>query len=187
MINMTINVYSYAFNSPVGYIGAAEEDGALTRIFFNMTMEALENGDDGRLSPYRAALGLKRAYAIRESDGLKRAASQLSEYFNGTRAAFELNYAVKGAPFAKSVYEALTRIPIGETRSYKDIAAACGNPKASRAVGMINARNPLPFIIPCHRVVGSDGALTGYAGGLPIKQYLLGLEKTFYSNKTEAY
>ena len=83
----------------------------------------------------------------------------------------------QGTDFQKRVWEALIQIPYGETRTYKEIAAAAGNPKASRAVGMANNRNPIPIIIPCHRVIGTNGSLTGYAGGLKVKEYLLKLER----------
>ena len=101
---------------------------------------------------------------------------QLGEYFKGQRRTFDLPLALQGTAFQRRVLEALQAIPYGETRSYKDIAAAIGQPKAVRAVGAANARNPIPIIIPCHRVIGSDGSLTGFGGGLEVKQTLLRLE-----------
>lgn len=104
------------------------------------------------------------------------AAHQLAEYFNGRRRAFDLPLAPQATAFQRKVLEALQTIPYGETRTYKDIAAAIGHPKAVRAVGAANAKNPIPIIIPCHRVVGSDGSLTGFGGGLDAKRMLLRLE-----------
>lgn len=105
------------------------------------------------------------------------AAQQLAEYFEGKRTAFDLPLSPVGTPFQMAVWQALLEIPYGETRSYGEIAAAIGNPKASRAVGMACNRNPIWIVIPCHRVVGSNRALTGYAGGLDMKRVLLELEQ----------
>lgn len=107
---------------------------------------------------------------------LAEARSQLLEYFAGTRRAFDLPLSVHGSAFQERVWNALRGIPYGETRSYQQIAGLVGSGKAARAVGMANHRNPLPILIPCHRVVGKDGALVGYAGGLERKRYLLDLE-----------
>ena len=105
------------------------------------------------------------------------AARQLEEYFRGQRQEFDLPISSVGTPFQMAVWEALKEIPYGETRSYGQIAAAVGNPGASRAVGMACNRNPIWIVIPCHRVVGSTGKLTGYEGGLNMKRALLELEK----------
>jgi len=102
---------------------------------------------------------------------------QLNEYFDGKRRAFDVPLDLRGTPFQLRVWKALTEIPFGATASYRDIAAAVGRPKAVRAVGGANNRNPVPIIVPCHRVVGADGSLVGYGGGLPIKRRLLALEK----------
>jgi methylated-DNA-[protein]-cysteine S-methyltransferase len=102
---------------------------------------------------------------------------QLAAYFNGDLKQFELLLTPAGTAFQLSVWEALKKIPYGELASYSDIAAAIGTPKAVRAVGGANARNPIPIIIPCHRVIGSDGSLTGFGGGLTIKQRLIDLER----------
>ncbi len=104
------------------------------------------------------------------------AIAQLREYFAGTRRTFSLHLHPKGTDFQKSVWQALQRIPYGETRSYADLAAAIGRPTAVRAVGLANGANPLPIVIPCHRVIGKDGSLTGYGGGLAVKEALLRLE-----------
>ena len=105
------------------------------------------------------------------------AAQQLAEYFDGKRRAFDLPLQPDATPFQALVLKALQRVPYGETRSYGEIARAIGRPKAARAVGTANGNNPLPIVIPCHRVVGSNGALTGFGGGLPTKRYLLDLER----------
>ncbi len=102
---------------------------------------------------------------------------QLREYFEGKRKTFDIPYEMHGTEFQKKVWRALCDIPYGETRSYKEIAIAVGNEKASRAVGMANNRNPIGIIVPCHRVIGASGKLVGYAGGLEMKQFLLELEK----------
>lgn len=108
---------------------------------------------------------------------LAQAAAQLDEYFQGRRHAFDLPLAPQGTAFEQSVWNALQTIPYGETRSYADMARQIGNPTACRAIGRANGRNPIGIVIPCHRVIGANGALTGYAGGLGIKQYLLELEQ----------
>jgi methylated-DNA-[protein]-cysteine S-methyltransferase len=103
-------------------------------------------------------------------------AAQLTDYFTGARQHFELPLAAKGTTFQHAVWDALVDIPYGELRSYRDIAQTIGNPRAVRAVGAANGRNPLPIVVPCHRVIGSNGSLTGFAGGLDAKTYLLELE-----------
>ena len=104
------------------------------------------------------------------------AEKQLGEYFSGKRRVFELKLEPEGTPFQVAVLDALKLIPYGKTRSYRDIAISVGRPKAVRAVGAANGRNPLPIIIPCHRVIGTNGKLTGFAGGLEAKTFLLELE-----------
>ena len=101
---------------------------------------------------------------------------QLNEYFAGQRKVFDLELKPSGTSFQLEVLQALKHIPYGQTVSYQDIANAVGRPRAVRAVGSANGRNPLPIVIPCHRVIGSDGSLTGFGGGLRAKQYLLALE-----------
>ena len=102
---------------------------------------------------------------------------QLDEYFAGKRKAFSVALDMRGTRFQKDVWEALLAIPFGETRSYGQLAKQLGNPQASRAVGAANGKNPVSIIVPCHRVIGSSGNLTGFAGGLDTKAHLLGLEK----------
>ncbi|MEU6348386.1 methylated-DNA--[protein]-cysteine S-methyltransferase [Streptomyces sp. NPDC047072] len=105
------------------------------------------------------------------------AAEQLGAYFQGDLKEFTLELRLQGTPFQRRVWDQLARIPYGETRSYGQLADALGNPQASRAVGLANGKNPVGIIVPCHRVVGADGGLTGYGGGLERKQRLLDFER----------
>jgi methylated-DNA-[protein]-cysteine S-methyltransferase len=111
---------------------------------------------------------------------------QLTEYFAGTRRDFELRLDPRGTPFQQQVWAALCAIPYGETTSYSELARRIGNPRAVRAVGLANGSNPIPVIVPCHRVIGADGTLTGYGGGLDIKQQLLDLERRVAGRLTRA-
>jgi len=104
-------------------------------------------------------------------------ARQLDEYFGGRRTRFDLQLSPRGTPFQLQVWSALADIPFGQTRSYGEIANTIGRPTASRAVGAANGRNPLPIVVPCHRVIGANGSLTGFAGGLDVKRRLLALER----------
>jgi methylated-DNA-[protein]-cysteine S-methyltransferase len=106
------------------------------------------------------------------------ATTQLQEYFEGKRQAFDLKMEMKGTPFQKTVWKALTDIPYGTTISYGELARRIGNENASRAVGLANGKNPISIIVPCHRVIGASGKLTGYGGGLELKQALLEHEQT---------
>lgn len=142
------------YDSPIGPLWIAEENGAVTQI----TNKPL-SGECG------------------ESAVLRQAVSELTEYFFGMRKAFTVPVAPKGTEFQLKVWAALRNIPYGETRSYGEIAAAVGNPKASRAVGCANNKNPILILTPCHRIIGANGALTGFAAGLPVKEALLQLEK----------
>ncbi len=146
------------YDTVIGQVGIAEQDGYITNIFFNEDV-------------------IHEDFITNETEVLKVASGQLYEYLSGKRKNFSLPLAPQGTAFMKQVWQCLTQIPYGETRSYKEIAAACGNPKASRAVGMANNRNPIPVIIPCHRVIGSTGKLIGYRGGLVVKQKLMEIEK----------
>ena len=139
----------------------AEENGKLTNTRFNE--------QDTRL----------RGYQYGNTPFLKEVAHQLEEYFNGQRKQFQLPLAPQGTDFQQKVWRELQAIPYGETRSYKEIAHRIGNPKACRAVGQANNRNPISIIIPCHRVIGHSGELVGYGGGLEIKQFLLELERKY--------
>ena len=109
---------------------------------------------------------------------LKEAIRELNEYFDGKRTSFDLQLELQGTEFQKKVWKALKEIPFGETRSYGEIAKIIGNEKACRAVGMANNKNPIAIIVPCHRVIGANGKLVGYAGGVDLKEKLLNLEKS---------
>jgi len=130
-----------------------------------------------------ALIGIEFEHRYSAADGnnksdvvLTACAAQLTEYFAAQRRHFELPVAAQGTAFQRAVWDALADIPYGELRSYRDIARSVGNPAAVRAVGAANGRNPLPIVVPCHRVIGSNGSLTGFAGGLEIKKFLLQLE-----------
>ncbi|GKX29759.1 methylated-DNA--protein-cysteine methyltransferase [Vallitalea longa] len=116
---------------------------------------------------------------IRNEDFFKETFRQLDEYFKGQRMDFDLKLNPNGTEFQKKVWNALIEIPFGTICSYKDIAMAIDNPKACRAVGMANSKNPIAIVIPCHRVIGKNGKLVGYAGGIDTKEKLLDLEKSF--------
>ena len=147
----------YIYEFSIGRLSIMEEDGAITRI----ELAEQESGGSNRW----------------ETPLIKSAAAQLWEYFSGKRRQFDLPLDPRGTPFQKRVWTALCSIPYGETRTYGQIAEKTGNPKASRAVGMANHNNPIMIVIPCHRVIGANGSLTGYAGGLSVKQRLLELEQ----------
>ena len=155
--------FTYRFiDSPVGPLKLVAKGEALAAILW-------END-----RPNRVLLGAMSEDL--DSDLLGRTEQQLTEYFTGTRRCFDLPLDFHGTAFQKSVWQALLAIPFGETRSYLQIAIAIGNPAAVRAVGAANGKNPISIIAPCHRVIGSSGALTGFAGGLAAKQWLLTLE-----------
>ncbi len=107
---------------------------------------------------------------------LRQTVLQLQEYFEGRRQTFELPVSPQGTEFQRAAWQALSAIPFGETRSYAQQAAALGRPTATRAVGAANGRNPLPIVLPCHRVIGTNGALTGFGGGIEVKRWLLAHE-----------
>lgn len=144
--------------------------GELTLQIASGTLEAIYFGDPPeQQTPPTPITPQDRAL----SDEVRR---QLEAYFEGKRTQFDLPLAPKGTPFQRVAWEALINIPYGETRSYKEQAQAIGRPNAVRAVGSANNRNPIPVLIPCHRVIGTNGKLVGYAGGLGIKKHLLELE-----------
>ena len=138
----------------------------------------LGDGDDlvGVYFETGSSVAAPREGWVRDDRRLRPAAAQLTEYFAGKRTRFELPLAPRGTAFQQEVWAALLRIPFGATASYADIARAIGKPAASRAVGGANHRNPLSIVIPCHRVIGADGGMTGYGGELYRKRLLLDLE-----------
>lgn len=142
-------------DSPVGLLTLRAEDGALTAILFGDQRTGLSGSDQI----------------------LDQAEAELKEYFAGERKEFTVPVRLMGTEFQKKVWAALAEIPYGETATYGEIAARIGKPKACRAVGTANHHNPVPIIVPCHRVIGAGGSLTGYGGGLEVKAYLLTLER----------
>ena len=138
-------------------------------------------GDGGRLEAINLPSGTRTVVPAadwhEDAAAFREAITQLEEYFRGVRQEFSLALAPRGTLFQQRVWRALQAIPYGRTATYRDIARAIGQPSAVRAVGLANGRNPLPIVIPCHRVIGSDGSLTGYGGGLSVKQFLLTLER----------
>ena len=144
------------YDTPVGKLIIGEKNGSITRVTWTQ---------------------LPKTYLQEETELILQCKNQLEEYFRGERKTFDLPLAPKGTEFQQKVWSALQEIPYGEVRSYKDIAEKVGNPKAARAVGMANNRNPIAILIPCHRVVGANGKLVGYAGGMEQKEKLLNLEK----------
>ena len=153
-----MNVFFY--QTVLGKIGIGEDGTGITNLYFDKEI-------------------VSEDASIHESKLLKQAGLQLKEYICGERTQFDLSLAPAGTEFMQSVWRALQEIPYGETRSYQEIAQKIGNPKASRAVGLANNRNQIPNIIPCHRVIGKNGSLTGYAGGLETKQFLLDMEQRY--------
>lgn len=150
--------FLYHYPSEFGRFTLVASDAALTHFFFDGEAPRFDTTEQ-------------------ETPLLQEAGLQLTQYLCGERQQFHLPLAPEGNEFFQRAWQALVAIPYGETRSYRQIAAAIGNAKACRAVGLTNNRNPLPIFIPCHRVIGSNQKLTGYRGGLPLKQRLLELEQ----------
>jgi methylated-DNA-[protein]-cysteine S-methyltransferase len=157
---MTKSYISKTMSSPVGILTLVASDTGLAAVLW-------ENDDPARVRLH---------HAPGDNAVLRDAERQLGEYFADTRTAFTLTLDFTGTDFQKSVWQALLTIPFGETRSYAQIAGQIGNPKAVRAVGAANGKNPISIIAPCHRVIGANGKLTGFAGGLDAKAHLLALE-----------
>ena len=149
--------YIWYYETPIGKLGIAQEDEAISHILFD---------GDMRLDDYEK----------KETKIIQKTANQLNSYFHGELKEFDIPLLLNGTPFQKQVWQALMEIPYGQTCSYKDVAEKIGNPKAVRAVGLANNKNKIPIIIPCHRVIGTNGKLVGYAGGLKVKQQLIELE-----------
>lgn len=148
---------AFYYETKIGKIGIVENERAITHLYFGETIPQDVN--------------------IIETPLLEKANQELQEYLDGKRKTFDLPLAPEGTEFMQKVWKSLKEIPYGETCSYKDISKNIGNIKASRAVGMANNRNPILIFIPCHRVIGANGNLAGYAGGLNIKEKLLEMEK----------
>lgn len=151
-----ITMYNiFFYETDIGTIGIREDGQYITNIYFSKF-----NTEDN----------------ILETDLIISGIMQINEYIQGKRKKFDLPLNLEGTEFQKKVWNELKNIPYGETRSYKDIAVEIGNEKASRAIGMANNKNPIPILIPCHRVIGANGKLVGYRGGLDIKEKLLNIE-----------
>jgi methylated-DNA-[protein]-cysteine S-methyltransferase len=151
--------------SPLGPLTLIAEDGALVGLYMDLQRHRPADADLGEEDPDG-----------RQAEPFKTAADQLDAYFDGALTCFTLPLAPRGSAFQQRVWAALAEIPYGETESYGELAARIGSPGAARAVGLANGKNPIGIVIPCHRVVGSHGNLTGYGGGLERKKQLLDLE-----------
>jgi methylated-DNA-[protein]-cysteine S-methyltransferase len=160
--------YTTTVDSPCGpLVCVVDEDGAVVRIEFGRGRESQ------KVTVRMAAQGDE---VIEDASRTAEVRQQLAEYFAGQRREFDLPLAPRGTIFERAVWDELRRIPFGETRSYAEVARALGNPAATRAVGRANGANPIPIVVPCHRVIGSNGSLTGFGGGLDVKARLLELE-----------
>lgn len=156
-----MTIHYTRIDSPIGPLLLAASDAGMHTIEFQDAKHPVKRGEDWKQSAHPL---------------LEQAKRQLDEYFAGRRRSFDLPLAPRGTPFQRQVWETLATIGYGETLSYGRLAARVGRPAASRAVGAANGRNPLPIVLPCHRVIGANGSLTGFGGGLPTKQFLLRLE-----------
>lgn len=143
-------------NTPVGKLCIGERNGAITRVTWQQ---------------------LPKEWVLEETELIRKCKQELDEFFEGKRKIFDLPLAPEGTAFQKRVWDALREIPYGEKRTYKDIAIAVDSPKGFRAVGMANNKNPIAIMVPCHRVIGTNGKLVGYAAGMEIKTWLLALEQ----------
>jgi methylated-DNA-[protein]-cysteine S-methyltransferase len=160
---MKKEMFFYTMDSPMGRLLLAGNEDGLRLIRF----------------PNRVRTGEPKANWRKDPEPLRETMSQLDAYFDGRRRSFDLKLALEGTPFQMSVWRALKEIPYGETLSYGELAEKIGRPGAARAVGGAVGKNPLPIVLPCHRVIGSNGSLTGFGGGLDRKKALLSLEKGF--------
>ena len=151
--------------SPVGPLTLVAEDGAIVGLYMDLQRHRPDDAELGQPDP-----------GGRRSEPFAAAADQLDAYFAGELTTFDLPLAPRGSDFQQRVWSALREIPYGQTESYGELAARIGSPGAARAVGLANGKNPIGIVIPCHRVVGANGALTGYGGGLDRKKQLLDLE-----------
>lgn len=156
---------TYTFQSPIGYLTIVTEKDSVSKVYLDQT-NGVNRSDQNRSH-------------VQYSDLLYEAYCQLRAYFEGRRREFQLPIWEGGTDFQKQVWAALREIPYGETRSYQEIAMAIGNPKAVRAVGQANNRNPLLIVTPCHRVIHKNGDISGFACGVEVKKYLLELERRY--------
>jgi methylated-DNA-[protein]-cysteine S-methyltransferase len=148
----------YFHHTAIGRIGIAEDNGSITNLFFETD-------------------AVPQNVEMCETELIKEAFRQLEAFLAGELKSFSLPLAPRGTEFMRAVWKILCGVPYGKTASYKEIAIASGNPKAARVVGMANNKNPIPLLIPCHRIIGTDGKLVGYRGGLDVKRKLLELER----------
>jgi len=157
--------------SPIGDLTLINTDGVLSGLWMGRRSRAWSGAELG----------------ARVTEGFERIVEELGEYFASERTAFTVRTAARGNAFQHRVWALLREIPFGETRSYGELARELGDPGLARAVGSANARNPIGIVVPCHRVIGSDGSLTGYAGGLERKRYLLQLEASVSERATTLF
>jgi methylated-DNA-[protein]-cysteine S-methyltransferase len=157
----TVTTTHTLIDTPIGELTLVADDGALAGIYF----------------PGHWTRPDRHAFGDRDEAGFAEVERQLAEYFAGERTAFDLPLHPRGSDFELAVWHQLTRIPYGETRSYGYVARAVGEPGGAQAVGAANGRNPIAIVVPCHRVIGADGSLIGFGGGLPRKRFLLDLEQ----------
>lgn len=148
----------FYYETIIGEVGIADNGKGITNIYI------------------KDKLKIEKDIEVKETKLIKEAASQLNEYLSGSREDFSIPFDLEGTEFQVKVWNELIKIPYGETRTYKEIAEKIGNPKAARAIGMANNKNPILIMIPCHRVVGKNKSLVGYAGGLEMKERLLEIE-----------
>lgn len=148
--------YYYSYQTRICQLWICEEDHFITKVSFRKP---------------------EGSYIEKETSLIREAARQIDEYMDGERTSFNLPLNPQGTPYQKAVWNTLQKVCFGETRTYKQIAEDIGNPLSCRAVGLANNKNPIAIIIPCHRIIGSNGKLTGYAGGLDVKEKLLTLER----------
>ncbi|MBL4661229.1 MAG: methylated-DNA--[protein]-cysteine S-methyltransferase [Alcanivoracaceae bacterium] len=157
---MTNNIQYWIYSSPVGKLLLAGDDNGLQKIQFEINISVDDNWQ-------------------KNQSHFKQVIQQLDEYFAKQRTLFDLKLNPQGTDFQRQVWKQLQKIEYGKTKYYAEIANEINSPKAARAIGMANNKNPIPIIIPCHRVIGKNGSLTGFAGGLDVKQQLLSLEFSF--------
>lgn len=165
-----MNLYELSMESPLGTLRLVADREALTGLYL----------------PDHKGMPVLDARAASSHPVLERARAELTAYFAGRRATFDLPLAMAGTPFQREVWAALVAIPFGETRTYADLAKQLGRPRAVRAVGAANGKNPISIVVPCHRVVGASGALTGYAGGVEAKRWLLEHERAMIRGRRAA-